>query len=353
MGKRAKRPGRPAKAYSQAHRLVELYDLLHRGGRIHAASIAAERGVSRRTIERDVRVLEEVLGGRLVRKDTPGVGMRWLLDRPRASWKTTRWQVLALALGARMARFLSGRRFDTEVAGVIEQLRESMLPGRRLDVRRLEKKIHVISPGWKEYRKNERAQRQLDEMVEGLLSDRPVELRYLSPSRAEKGEAPRALRVRPLTLVVFRQAAYFVVDVLGGDPSKVGRRILLALDRIEGASCDREAEMMEAVHDYEPSAYFASSFGLFTSQEAARVRLKVASGYATYVRERAWHPSQLMEESMEGDLLVELEVAPGWELQDWILGMGEHVEVLEPAELRSKVVKRLREALEGYDSDAT
>lgn len=60
-----KRVGRPAREYSQARRLLELYDMLQYGHSVKAAKEAPTFGTTERTIERDINCLREVLRGRL------------------------------------------------------------------------------------------------------------------------------------------------------------------------------------------------------------------------------------------------------------------------------------------------
>lgn len=56
------RVGRPAAEYSQAARVIELYDRLHRGETLHVGSLARELRLSPRTLQRDLAVLRESLG---------------------------------------------------------------------------------------------------------------------------------------------------------------------------------------------------------------------------------------------------------------------------------------------------
>jgi hypothetical protein len=55
--------GRPNEKYSQAERVLGLYDRLHRHEVLYADTLAHEIGVNKRTLLRDIVVLRERLEG--------------------------------------------------------------------------------------------------------------------------------------------------------------------------------------------------------------------------------------------------------------------------------------------------
>ena len=62
-----------------------------------------------------------------------------------------------------------------------------------------------------------------------------------------------------------------------------------------------------------------------------------------------WHDSQAIEKVLDdGSIVVRMHVRPCKELEKWILGMGEHVLVLEPEGLRTTIAARVRAAGERY-----
>jgi predicted DNA-binding transcriptional regulator YafY len=47
--------------------------------------------------------------------------------------------------------------------------------------------------------------------------------------------------------------------------------------------------------------------------------------------------------------VVQIEVIPNYELEDKILGMGEHAKVLAPESLKAKIKARIAENLKNYE----
>lgn len=82
--------------------------------------------------------------------------------------------------------------------------------------------------------------------------------------------------------------------------------------------------------------------------EPTRVRLRVDPEIAHLIRERMWHPSQKIAARADGGLVLELQVNTFRELTNWICSWGPMMEVLEPADLRKKVVDIFRKAVAVY-----
>ncbi len=341
---------RPQRKYSQAERVVALYDMLHRGAALRPERDGEQFGVGRRTLERDLAVLGGILGPRLERVEEPGVGVVYRLPPAARRWKLTPWQLLAVGVGTRMTGFLSGRRFSTEIQPLLEQFKQSLLPGERARVGRLERKIHVVGTGQKDYRSNPAAQERLVTFLEGLLVEKPVALEYLSHEQRAAGRGARRLVVHPLSLVIYRGAVYFIVDIVAGDWDRPERRIQLALDRVGRAEVDQAAESFVYPKGFSAAEFLAGAFGIFGGRDRHRVVLAVDPSYAPYVAERFWHATQELSAEPGGALRLRFTVARLEEVADWVLGMGEHVEVLEPAELRARVRERLEGALAQYRS---
>ncbi len=339
-------PTRPKGQYRQAQRLLDLYDRLHRGEWVKPAETAATLGVDARTLYRDLAVLRDALGARLERVEAPDGKVRWRLLRKGDRWGVTEQQVLAVVVGARMTGFLSGQAFAGEVTPLLDQLRSSLSYGAQGRVRRVERRIHATGAGQKDYRDNAEAQGRLRQLLEATLLCLPVELDYHSHRRRETGAPPRKLQVHPRCLTLHRGGAYFVVDVVGGDWDGEPR-ILLALDRIGQVTLDRD-DPFEPDGRFDPETYFASAFGIVDSPPPEEVVIRIGRAMAPYVSERTWHPTQRVEEEPDGGLRITMDVCPSHEVEEWVLGMGEHAEVVRPVALRERVRGRLVATLNRY-----
>lgn len=338
--------------YSQAHRVLELYDRLRGGGVVVAKREAIEFQTSRRTLERDINVLREVLGGRLERDDKNVEGTAYELPHSKQQWKVTDWQVLAVLVGNKLTGFLSGRPFDNEVIPLLDQLLGSLDHGKEMRTRNMKRKVHVVRMGHKDYRGAPEKQKRLVTMLKGLLTEKAVRLSYHSPKRKLRGEPARKLLVHPLSLVLYRGGVYFVVDVVGGDWRDPPMRITLSLDHITETVVIKDS--FDYPRDFDPEKFYEGSLGLYRGEELEQVVIRIDAEYAPYVAQRYWHSSQEFDEEEDGGLVLRMRLTAFNELKDWVLGMGEHAEVLAPLHVRNSVRGRLEKALSQYpDRTAT
>ena len=343
-------PGRPAAEYSQGERLLLLHDRLLLGERIRPARDGERLGISRRTLERDLAALRRILGARLQSSDLATGRIEYFMPRAQRNFSTRKWQVLATCIGVRMTDFLLGQTFSGEIEPLLDQLRVSLVLGERRDVEGLEKKIHVVGVGRKDYRLNDQAQQQLSTMLDGLLRNKPMRIEYLSLEQRQAGGNSRHLHVHPLCLVLHGGAVYFVVDVVGGDWAGSSRRILLAIDRMVHVQVEAGEERFDTPGNFNPEAFFSSAFGVYAGGAAERIRLLVGPVMAPYVSERFWNASQVLTPQPDGALLLEMNLVVTVEVENWIMGMSPHVEVLAPESLRDRVADRLRDSVAIYGS---
>jgi predicted DNA-binding transcriptional regulator YafY len=205
----------------------------------------------------------------------------------------------------------------------------------------------VIVPGRFDYRRSAELQLRLKTCLDAMHRQKVVTLSYLSHRRAREGAAARRLRVHLLGLVHYKDGIYFIVDVVDGDlePDRE-RRILLALDRM--SELDVSEVGFELPADFDARAFFGDAFGIWREGSVQEVKLLVAPGGAPYVEGRILHPRQSVRPQTDGSLIVTFPTQGLREVADWVLSFGEHVEVIEPPELRMAVERRLRQALANY-----
>jgi predicted DNA-binding transcriptional regulator YafY len=85
--------------------------------------------------------------------------------------------------------------------------------------------------------------------------------------------------------------------------------------------------------------HLKDSLGVFSAKGKQNIRIRFDKFAAQLVRERVWHPSQQIQELTGGEIEFRITLSSLHEIEPWVLGWGNHVKVLGPAEL----VRRLRE----------
>ena len=89
--------------------------------------------------------------------------------------------------------------------------------------------------------------------------------------------------------------------------------------------------------NFDPERHFAKSFGAFVGKGDHRVVVRFSPQVADRVKERIWHRSQVEKERSDGSLEIAMQVDDLDEVERWVLGWGEHVEVIVPRELVDRV----------------
>ena len=165
----------------------------------------------------------------------------------------------------------------------------------------------------------------LGPVIEAIGEGRVCQVSYVAPT---PGARPRELRVRLLRVLPFRGALYVHAFLLTRQ-----RVITLHLGRIRSLVC--EDERLPVPASYDPDAYDRAAFGIFTGGEPTTYRLRFDAQAAPRVREREWHPTQVLEDAAGGGVVLTFTCEASPEVEAWAASWRERVEVLEPAALRT------------------
>ncbi|RTH98277.1 transcriptional regulator [Thermus scotoductus] len=91
--------------------------------------------------------------------------------------------------------------------------------------------------------------------------------------------------------------------------------------------------------DFDVKAYAQNRFRAFAGEgKPVRVRVRFSPEKAGYIRRTRRHPTQVVEDLPDGSVIWQVEVPLSEDLVHFIVGYGPHARVLEPEELRKRVV---------------
>jgi proteasome accessory factor B len=92
-------------------------------------------------------------------------------------------------------------------------------------------------------------------------------------------------------------------------------------------------------------SFSREAFGIAHGEKPERIRLLFSANVATYIRERVWHPSQILRPHRDGSLEMRLETSGHKELVRWVLSWMPDVRVLAPKSLRVNIARKLAEGM--------
>ncbi|TLM65268.1 MAG: WYL domain-containing protein [Deltaproteobacteria bacterium] len=331
-----RRPGKPAKKYSQAARLHDVIRILEARFGATVDELAEECGVTRRTVYRDLEAIGAA-GYPLVpeRQDDGTVLYRFMTgfkNLPPITFSLQELMTLHLCRG--QLGFLQGTPFQEDLDAIFGRIRSGLPPR---SVAHLERIAEAVAPrfqGVHDYRPQHDI---LAALREALLFQYRIRLHY-TPARRE----PEVYLFDPYTLLFTQGALY-----LGGYAHNRKALRLFLIDRVQAVEVTRER--FEVPEDFSAEQLTGGAFGL-VREEPMTVRARFAAEIAHLVTERIWHPSQRREVDADGSVTLTIEAGGRTEILAWLYGFVPHVEVLEPKALREAFVAGLRQGLARHGS---
>jgi predicted DNA-binding transcriptional regulator YafY len=292
--------------------------------------LAAEHGVTERTIRRDLEALQEA-GFPLYDERADGRKVWRLVAgyKQRLSQTFTLSELAALYFGKNLMSFLGGAPFGQDLEAAFAKIREA-LPAKSLPyLARIQDLFAARPEPFKDYSKK---QDVITSLIDATLHQRRARLEYFSfNSRRTK-----SYTVDPYRVVYYHGGLYLYARV--AEYSEVRTFALERISKIEVLD-----ESFEIPKDFSVSEYARAAFGI-AGGKPQPVEIVFEGQMAGYIRERVWHESQTLEERSDGSVVLRMNVAPGWELKAWIKGFLPHVRVVSPPALRDEIAEEIRRA---------
>jgi len=297
-------------------RILKIQTLLQGNPRgLTTGEIARRTGVNPRTTYRDVRALESM--------NVPIYEDRGrLLIDPNyfiAPVKFTLREAMALLMGVRLMHRHADEA-DPDVADAFTKL-AAVMPAPVAEY------VHATVRQMAERPPNPVYSRILQTIVLSWAGQKAVRIWYPS---AEHEVKPRVIEPYFLEPSLIGHSSYVVARDRG-----LGEMRTFKLERITRA--EQTSETYQIPSEFDISRYLAGAWGIFHSGEPVEVRLRFYPPAAARVKESIWHPSQRLSEDKNGAVNLTVTVAGTVEITPWILGWGDAVEVLSPADLREKI----------------
>lgn len=303
-------------------KLLQILECLRAGATLQALHERIDEPCVERTLRRDLEALQAA--GFPIRNEDG----RWRLERKGAgAWSVPVQPTMVIGLLV-AEHLLEG----SPLAGSLRDLRgrvEALLtPGGRSWCQRLGRRFAVAQPA------PVRVRDEVEEAVDRAIQEsRRLRIRYWS---ASSGETLRT--IEPLILWHAQGGVY----VYGWD-DRSGERRMFALQRI------RQAEVLddrfESDPDVDAAAHLRNAFHVMTGP-VHRMEIWFSPRVAHLLRERAWHPSQRLEEAGGGGVRATFTMAGLPEVARWLAGFGGDARVIAPLTLAREVEELHRAGLE-------
>jgi len=318
-------------------RLLKLTQALQAGASSTVEELARAAGVSRRTVFRDLQLLEKA-----------GIPYRYDRDAKRYSAeKTALLPPVPMSPAEAMSVLMAMHHLlDTPLATDPAAARsaalkiQSVLPSAIVDYcGRLLKRTYV-----RPARTSDPAAiaTVLPELHQVLAARNKVSIKYDSYFERRVIEAV----LRPYHLAYVHRGWYLIAF-----NESAGRVLTFKVDRILQLKLLASGFRPDPAFSLEE--YFGDAWMMIRGDKRYHVRIRFAKRVANNVDEIVWHKTQRTEHLRDGSLLFEVDVDGIDEISWWVLGYGDRAEVLAPPELRAMIAEHARELCRIYDGEST
>ena len=307
--------------------LQVLYILTGNPQGIEPEKIAEQCDVSTRTIFRDRRDLEKLIGPILIEKG------RWKIEPgsflPPISF--TLMEAMTIFIAARLMLGYSNA-YNPSIASTLLKL-NSIVPMTLKDQVR-----HTIE--WMQKQKrDERFLRNLEALARAWTEGRQAKIWYQSLEKAEPEE--RIIDVYFIQPMAQEHATYVIAYC-----HRANEKRIFKLERIK--SIELTNDHYTIPESFDPNELLGAGWGIMVYGKAETIKLRFSPEIARVAGETTWHLTQDVRPELGGSIIVIMKVPITVQLEGFILSWGENVEVLEPKELRERVARTAREIADMY-----
>jgi predicted DNA-binding transcriptional regulator YafY len=302
--------------------------------------LAADFGVSTRTIRRDLNGLQEA-GFPIYDDDTNGGSKTWRLETKSlgtlARSGLTFSELCALYYSRALIECFAGTHVLADVQSALDKFEAALSPQMKKFLDRLPGVVTAKPRGAKKH--DATTYEVIAKLLEAILHQRVAGMRYYSQANRQEKE----YAVHPHRLVHAQGGLYLWAFV----PAYRELRTF-AVERIRRVSHMEETFTPIAELDADP---FKDSMGAYRASETAtsRIQIQFHPRLAPYIKERSWHASQKLKDKADGSVVVTMEVCDDYTLRSWILSFGRGARVLAPAPLVKWASEELGEAGRQYE----
>lgn len=316
----------------KTERMLRIWLLLLRNPmRFSAADLSGKFEVDVRTIYRDLDCLDSELKVPVYEEKA-----KWAIDDSHflPPIRFTISEALNIYLAARLMLSYS-HRYDPNVDSTFSAL-ASILP------EPLKEQVQKTLEWMQKLPTDEKRIRVLAHLAEAWTSRRCAKILYRSLPASKATE--RVIEPYFIEPAAPGHASYVIAYCRNAKALRTFK-----VERVERIGVTEESYAIPA--DFDANEYFRGALGIAVEGQVQTIKLKFSPAIARLMEETIWHPSQTVKKLKNGSVVITLKVSNTYELVNWILGWGEKVEVLEPAELREEIMRSAQATAKIYKNE--
>ena len=307
-------------------RMLRLHEAIQAGGYPNCFSLGQELEVSPKTIQRDVDFMRDRM--RLPLEYSP-LHRGFHYTREVKSFPTlamSEGEMVALLVARKALEQYRGTPFEKPLEAAFSKMTAQLQDEASFSFKDLGRAISFRPVGCAI-----QEMKIFETLSRALLEGRVVEFDYIKLRSAKS----QRRRVEPYHLGCIDNQWYLIGHDLVRDKLRTFALARLDRPRILNKTFLRPA-------DFSVTQMMSDSFSAFESPKPSRVVIRLDPFAARLAAERVWHKSQKITPLPGGAAELTLEVGLAPDLENWILGWGNHAKVLEPHSLCERIASIAR-----------
>jgi len=310
--------------------MLRIHQALQSGGFPNASRLAREAEVSTKTIHRDIEFMRDRLN-LPVEYDATHNG--YFYNGEVSAFPTmqiTEGEIFALVVAEKALQQYRGTSFEKPLLSAIRKMEQALPDTISLNLADIEQTISFRT----------RAEPILnleifDTLAKAVAQRQQLELHYRKPGQPAE---PRLVD------------AYHLANINGEwylfafDHARKDLRTFVPA-RIQ--SVKPTGKIFERTQNFSLEKRLRDSFGVHSGEGEFDVVIRFTARAADYIREKKWHPSQVLRDLKDGGAELKMKLSSLAEVQRWVLSWGGDAAVLKPVELAESVRSAARKILAG------
>jgi predicted DNA-binding transcriptional regulator YafY len=300
--------------------------------------LADDASVGKRTVQRDIVALQEA--GFPLEQKPRGDRMAWTLNREAftslIAAGLTLPELCALYFSRALLEYLAGTFFQNDLQSAFAKFEDCLTPAQQAYLDQFPKIVSAKPEPRKKAGSGVPA--FVGRLIAAALENRPITMTYDSRSSRKV----KSYVAEPYGVVYGLGGLYLVAYV----PAYQELR-LFAVERIRKLSVG-EGYFSPSSAAQEKIASLGDSLGINLGGRPEPVAIEFQPEAAPYVLEREFHPSQSVETTDDGRVVLRMKVVVDWGLTTWVMGFGPRARVLSPRRLAQQVYEQVEEMRDIY-----
>ena len=296
--------------------------LIREGKHLNCSTIAAALEVSAKTVARDLDHMRDVENvpleydprrhGFYLTEDYDGLALLPVTDK----------DLFEVCVVSKAIEHYRGTPWQQPLEKFFKRLSRQLDDGERYTLQNLDE---VLS--FRPFAPDDADLRVFEVVTEAVTERQVLRFEYRKPGE----KSARARHVHPYHLTEFGGRWYLLAhDRDRGDVRK------FVLGRMQNVAVTEER--FEVPEAFDAKAHFKTSLGVMTGGGDYRVVIEMDAWLTDILRGRRFHPSQEVVELPSGGSQLRLRLSCLEEIEQYVLSWGSHATVMEPVELRERLV---------------